>query len=45
MIGRLMGRRDEDVEQVEVTDIASVLEPYDYDDEAAGSWLELVRSA
>jgi len=40
-----MGRRDEDVEQVEVTDIASVLEPYDYDDEAAGSWLELVRSA
>ena len=45
MIGRLMSRREAEVEPVEATDIVGVLEPYDYDDEAAGSWLELVRSA
>jgi len=45
MIGRLMSRREAEVEPVAPIDIAGVLEPYDYDDEAASSWLDVVRSA
>lgn len=46
-MGRLMGKHDQDVDQLEVTDIATVLEPYDSDGEteAAGSWLDLVWPA
>ena len=37
-----MARRRKVVVELEMTDIASVLEPYDYDDEPADSWRELV---
>jgi len=40
-----MARRKKVVVELEMTDIASVLEPYDYDDEPADSWLELVVAA
>jgi hypothetical protein len=44
-MSRLLTRRVQETLELEITDVATVLDPYVVDDAAVGSWLELVGSA
>jgi hypothetical protein len=44
-MSRLLTRRVQETLELETTDVAAVLDPYEIDDAAVGSWIELVESA